>query len=823
MIDSEGFLEAVCGAVVSGGAICLLGAGFAAAGTDRDEVAIPGTSDLIHEIKKVVGLEHEDVGSLADIADYCDDRADLQLALRKLMIARLTLCKPSPVQREFASHPWRSIFTTNFDDTIESCFADGGKQVITPNSHDFTRDPNAVPIYYMHGRAKDLVESSADPKFVLSERNYLRLHEDNRELYSQLQNELFAARYIVLVGYSLRDLEVARLFIDAGHAFRSKTLIITGDSESDYSLARLEKFGTVMRIGLKGFTDALTSASGDDAKDDVFNFVDLVQNSTPTGEISSDDFIRLILTGRFEAGVYQRQLVDNTSGGEVYSIGRASALSLITDRPKSGVTRFLVSSDLGNGKSVFLRQLGARLLASGYRVAEIASGLPEAFVEIDRLLASDEPTAYLIDDVIRYRSAAEYIGKRLNAVSILVCCMRGDPGEVIYRNLSGRLGGAVKQVELNKLSLQEIEQWDLALERWGMWEQRVASPREDRIKFLAEECSSENRSIILALFKNNSEIARKIDQIVSFFLKNKGYQRAFAGLLISALCQQHVSWESIVFWLDIDEQYLREDLEKTELSELFFDGKSWNILTSTQLADHILRTKYVADDKDTLVDVYSTIVQKTADSAGDDRLGFVFRENLKELMKFRFLTRLFGDDEDGVRLISRVYSKLSKAKYIRNNPQFWLQYAMSRMEVDDLDSAERYLNTALGLAKERGMTYSPFQILDQRARLFFRKNAKSSNRLSLNEVRQAVKDLTELLGDPSGEIIYLYRSAPLINEFLEERIDEVDVSIKGSLRELLLLIKEAGEGFRSLPRAQKGETAKLKKALSDALLVLEYG
>lgn len=90
-------------------------------------------------------------------------------------------------------------------------------------------------------------------------------------------------------------------------------------------------------------------------------------------------------------------------------------------------------------------------------------------------------------------------------------------------------------------------------------------------------------------------------------------------------------------------------------------------------------------------------------------------------------------------------------------------------------------------------------------------------------MRQAIKDLTELLGDPAGEIIYLYRSAPVINEFLEERIDEVDISVKGSLRELLLLIKEAGEGFGSLPRAQKGETAKLKKALSDALLVLEYG
>jgi hypothetical protein len=156
---------------------------------------------------------------------------------------------------------------------------------------------------------------------------------------------------------------------------------------------------------------------------------------------------------------------------------------------------------------------------------------------------------------------------------------------------------------------------------------------------------------------------------------------------------------------------------------LFFSGRDWNMFTSSQLAEYILRTKYVAADKDTLVDVFSTIVLCTADSATDSYLGANFRENLKELVKFRFLTKLFGDGAAALRLINLVYGRLSTATYIRKNPQFWLQYAMSRMDVDDLENAERYLNTALGLAKERGRDYSPYQILDQRARLYFRKTA----------------------------------------------------------------------------------------------------
>lgn len=394
---------------------------------------------------------------------------------------------------------------------------------------------------------------------------------------------------------------------------------------------------------------------------------------------------------------------------------------------------------------------------------------------------------------------------------------RSRPG--YHRDLTNRLGGATRQLDVNKLSLDEIKQWDATLERWGLWEERISLPPEERLKFLTIQCASENRSIILSLFRQ-SRIAETINSIVSFFLKSGNQQRTFAALLISALCQQHVSWESLVAWLDIDEQELKKQLQESELSELFFNGREWNIITSTQLADYILRSKYVTEEKDVLVDVYSTIVQRTADSAGDDRLGYLFRENLKELMKFRFLTRLFGDNEDGVRLISRVYKKLSSARYIRNNPQFWLQYAMSRMQVDDLENAETYLNTALGHAKARGMSYSPFQILDQRARLFFRKNAREGAKFSLNEIKQAISDLNSLLANPESEVIYLYRSLPLIVDFLEVHIDEIDDSVRNSIRELLIKIKDAGELFNNLPRSQKGETGVLKSSLFSALLIL---
>jgi hypothetical protein len=148
---------------------------------------------------------------------------------------------------------------------------------------------------------------------------------------------------------------------------------------------------------------------------------------------------------------------------------------------------------------------------------------------------------------------------------------------------------------------------------------------------------------------------------------------------------------------------------------------------------------------------------------------------------------------------------------------------MSRMQVQDLENAETYLKTAIGKAKERGQTYNLFQIIDQRARLMFIKNTIKKDNFNSSEIKLAISDLGGLIDNSKSELIYIYRSVPLIRDFLEEKIDVIDEEIRAALRDLLQRIKLAGEDFQHLQRSQKGETAILKKALADALTVIAYG
>jgi translation initiation factor 2 beta subunit (eIF-2beta)/eIF-5 len=543
--------------VSMGGAVCLLGAGYSIAATDQNGLAVPSTSDLISEIKKKLGIAPSEYASLSDVADYCEESIEREQALRTLLISRLTLCKPDPDQEEVVLQPWRSIFTTNFDDIVERSLPTSRCQVITPSADPGVQNSNKTPLYYMHGRALDLLETDHDPRLVISERNYLQLHEDNRALYARLKNELFCAKLIVIVGYSMRDLEVARILIEGGHAFRRKTLIICSANETAMALSRLKKFGQPLPIGLAGLAAQLRSQSSNKsgATSDSFQFIKSMRSVEAAKEISGDDFINLILTGSFSREKYQSQIQQYATSAELYCIRRKAALDTILQRSATGVNRFIVSSDLANGKSIFLDQLTEELLAGGHKVFRISSNLTEVYSEIELALATPQPIAFLIDDTIRHRPVVEFLGTRLNSLCILVCSARGDAGSVGLRELANSLGGASRIIDLDRLSLEELRDWDLALERWGLWEQRISLPVDQRIAFLTNECSAENRSIVLSLFRS-SKIATKIDQLVSFFVKDGRHERAFAALLTSSLCQQHVAWESIVSWLDIDEDKL---------------------------------------------------------------------------------------------------------------------------------------------------------------------------------------------------------------------------------------------------------------------------
>jgi len=142
------------------------------------------------------------------------------------------------------------------------------------------------------------------------------------------------------------------------------------------------------------------------------------------------------------------------------------------------------------------------------------------------------------------------------------------------------------------------------------------------------------------------------------------------------------------------------------------------------------------------------------------------------------------------------------------------------MEVENIVDAESYINTALGLAKKKGLDYSNYQILDQRIRLFLLKNSKISGPPSLLEISTALDDLSILMKRPEYEAVYPLRSAQYVLALLDEKIDYLDGAIRARIAETLAKM-QAMLPVDKLARAQRGETEKIRNTLRKAQLVLQ--
>lgn len=813
-------IEEVIHRVSGGGAICFLGAGFSTEATDADGLQLLGTSKLEEEICKMIGADRDSAGSLTDLAEFCQARAEFAPKFHLLLVKKLTSTQPSANQRRLLNAPWRAVFTTNFDDVVERCIDPNRLQIVRPQSDVTNIVAGRLPLYHLHGRARDLVETDIDPLIVVSETNYLELRNRNKPLHSAFLNELHCATQVVFIGYSLRDAEIASRVFELSDTLRSKSLVICAPNDGEVAKTRLQKFGSVHPIGLAGFVEAFPTsfvAKDDAAKLERLSFVRRVRKEAAADAIEKSDLDSLMMTGNLSYRSFARQRADNDFANP-YCVERTEKIEQIFSTYANGVNKIIVSSDVGNGKTTFLGQLEWFANDRGYDVFRVTSNLPETTKELAYLLTRNSLQLFVVDDLPRLRPVAKFIAQRLPKLSLLVCGDRNVVSGEYEDNLEDTLHGQYASVELDELSASEVNSWDQLLERWGYWGNYAEVTDESRLRFLREKCSSETRSIVVSLFRD-SHLATKIKDVAAFFCgRHPHHRKAFIGMLIASLCQGHVTWHQIVDWLRIDEQELKRDIRKEALFDFTAGGRDWYSITSAQLAHHIFATVDIGDD--VLVDVYTTIVRETAFSSGDPRSGTDSEQNLKELMKYRFLTKLFGRTSESTAYIEAVYQRLSGAPKIRSNDQFWLQYAIANMDLGRLGDAETYIGRAIQIAEQKGPNYSKHQIVDQRARLLLKKNTQKKGAPNSTEIDRAVKDLLESLTRSGPEnAIYPLRSAEYVDDLVNAKGDKLTVSTRQRLERLLVSMQDKS-AVGKLRKATRGEQIKLDECIKSALAVL---
>lgn len=140
-------------------------------------------------------------------------RKSLAEALREILELDSAKGKSSDAHRDFAAlvrlggPTWvRRVFTTNWDDLLEEAIGEGSAVRVCESNTAAYEDAlltNRIPIVYLHGRLDD--------EFQVSERDVadtLRLRTVNLILLTRL----FEARSFCIVGYSMSDPDLSRIY-----------------------------------------------------------------------------------------------------------------------------------------------------------------------------------------------------------------------------------------------------------------------------------------------------------------------------------------------------------------------------------------------------------------------------------------------------------------------------------------------------------------------------------------------------------------------------------------------------------------------------------
>lgn len=357
--------------IEAGTSILFLGAGFSAEATNANDENIKDVSALITYLLGKVDIVSSDGYDLDTAAEEFQkihgDEATV-IALHSNFRTKAY----TDDQATIVTQPWRRIYTTNYDDVIETICSDNRKSITTLGMKDPVSQPmpGTTQLLHIYGNIGKASAQEFAATFLLTERQ-----RDNSPFLKSpwmraFHDDVLAASSLVFVGFSLTDIDIRRLLGLMPPEVLQKIHFVNHPSTKQPILTRLGKFGTPHPIGLSALAAHLgTKRPGAPVRTYMALPVAMQEMFfTPkvTASISATDIERLFISGAPDLNKLSQADISAEPGA--YTISRSRNAYTRAGNNASGSMPILVNSEIGNGKTIFADQIGYQYAQKNYRV-----------------------------------------------------------------------------------------------------------------------------------------------------------------------------------------------------------------------------------------------------------------------------------------------------------------------------------------------------------------------------------------------------------------------------------------------------------------------
>ena len=437
----------------------------------------------------------------------------------------------------------------------------------------------------------------------------------------------------------------------------------------------------------------------------------------------------------------------------------------------------VIHGSLANGKSTILDQIIASLLIEGKQVYTIKDKEGDYENDIDSIAELNKEIYLVVDDFQSCIDLFRYFSNTLGANGKLVLSERPHK----YRKAISVLNDFdldIYNINADYLHETEVNQLDEIMDSTGLWGNWAGDTKEKRIRYLAKDSESQ-LSIILMKILKSPHIFKKFKTAFSSILRFPDTKKVVHSIcLIQHICPSECNRSFISDISDTTHVYSAEFEERLNESDIFeIRGNRLTTRSSifgTFVLNALYNSSYSIDQLVRIVDKLQRNINSQTPEQND-----VYRN----IMTFGMIAAILPDEGKPNSYIE-FYEKLkAQVPSVTTNPHYWLQYAMAIMSTDNLEDAERILDTAYAKA-EKKLNYDTTYIDNQYARLNLRKAIiEDDPKLSFNYFSKAHSILKNEKYD-----IYKFRQAALYIQFYEKKYTVLSIGNKVYFEHAIKLI-----------------------------------
>ncbi|MCD5977195.1 SIR2 family protein [Pseudomonas quasicaspiana] len=695
--------------IATGNAVLFVGSGFSSGAISLDGGALPTAEVLAESIGKLGGFDpHKDLR-------YASERFlrvnDAQRLIDHLE-STFTVKKVLPHQVSISSAPWRRIYTTNYDLCIERAGEEVGKLIKTANLSDSPSElvKSKTLCVHLNGSLKSLSKDTVNSTFKLSHSSYLSTDSFTSSKWNySFRRDLEMCSALVFVGYSLYDIEIEKILYE-NKTFSDKTFFVTRSEVNEITRFKMEPFGTILAIGAENFgamlDEHLPSLISDQVNLGPLSIPKYIHSQADV-VVRDSDVDRFLMYGDIQDRVVDWAL---TSGHATPILVRRTALSSAIKFLNEN-NNLVISGEMGNGKTILLRSLTSELALEGGAVYVVEQSSSYNFHDLEKI-AELSTVSYLVID--SYEQHVDLIRHfyTLNPKHVKLVLAARTAIHERNRSKLVEIGMDFHEMYVDELEDVEVLNFISIIDNVGFWGDKAYLSESGKQSFIAD---SNRRQVSLSLLTllQAPQMTNRVASLVKRLVTDENIKSTVFSISLLGFLDMPLNSSLIAEVAGTDVIFSPGLRDNPDFLQVFrVEGSSVKAKSSlfalTLIKDHFSAAYTV----DKLISIVAILNDAKGDSRDKAQL-------LKSLLRFSVVERMLSETLRKNNLV-KYYEQLKHVwPSLKNDPHFWLQYAMALLTYDDFSKAQVLLNQAYALASRKD-GYHTVQMDTQQSRLYIK-------------------------------------------------------------------------------------------------------